>query len=93
MCDVEPLWYDVSGSFILFGVSLQVVGALLVEWVYLSSFLVAAATHCCLLPIVVTWCGVVLRHWLVFCRHGVAVDWVNWSAHGRSKWAGLTYIG
>ena len=23
----------------------------------------------------------------------LAVDWVNWSAHGKSKWAGLTYIG
>ena len=23
----------------------------------------------------------------------LAVDWVNWLAHGKSKWAGLTYIG
>ena len=23
----------------------------------------------------------------------LAVDWVNWSAHGKSKWAGLTNIG
>ena len=23
----------------------------------------------------------------------LAADWVNWSAHGKSKWAGLTYIG
>ena len=23
----------------------------------------------------------------------LAVDWVTWLAHGKSKWAGLTYIG